>query len=151
MSTISQIESNLIYPLCCAPQAGGDALPVEVSAFFREPAEATAGGGSLIKRGSDERSFRRSPKLGDVQARLLTPLDLGRQGEPYLIEIPPKRPLAFLRPQGRRNGIPPAWEIAISMKNSVYALQSGEVVYLTPTPISGRIPVPARPDFSGSS
>jgi transcriptional regulator with XRE-family HTH domain/KaiC/GvpD/RAD55 family RecA-like ATPase len=130
-STISQIESNLIYPSLPALLKLAEVLSVEVSAFFQEPAKATGRVLFSIKEATDVKL--QALAEGDVQARLLTPLDLDAKGEPYLIEIPPKKTLSshFFVHKGEEMGYLLHGKLQFKMKNSVYTFQSGEVVYLT--------------------
>jgi transcriptional regulator with XRE-family HTH domain len=130
-STISQIESNLIYPSLPALLKLAEVLSVEVSSFFRDPDKPTDRAVFSIKEAADVKlpAFAQ----GDVHAKLLTPLDLEAKGEPYLIEIPPKKtlPSHFFVHKGEEMGYLLNGKLQFKMKNSVYTLRSGEVVYLT--------------------
>jgi len=130
-STISQIESNLIYPSLPALLKLAEVLSVEVSSFFRDSDKPTGRAVFSIK----EAAVVRLPALAgeDVQVKLLTPLDLEVKGEPYLIEIPPKKSLSshFFVHKGEELGYLLKGKLQFRMKNLVYTLQSGEVVYLT--------------------
>ena len=130
-STISQIESNLIYPSLPALLKLAEVLSVEVNAFFRNPAKAAGRVVFSIREAADVKlpAFAQ----GDLKAKLLTPLDLEAKGEPYLIEIPPKKtlPSHFFVHKGEEMGYLLNGSLRFKMKNSVYTLRSGEVVYLT--------------------
>jgi transcriptional regulator with XRE-family HTH domain/KaiC/GvpD/RAD55 family RecA-like ATPase len=129
-STISQIESNLIYPSLPALLKLAEVLSVEVSSFFRAPAKSTAGPVFSIKEATDVKL----PGLAEaeVQAKLLTPLDLEAKGEPYLLEIPPRRslPSHFFVHKGEELGYLLKGKLHFKMKNSTYTIRSGEVIYL---------------------
>jgi len=129
-STISQIESNLIYPSLPALLKLAEVLSVEVSSFFRAPAKSTGGPVFSIKEAAEVKL----PGLAetDVQAKLLTPLDLEAKGEPYLLEIPPKRILSshFFVHKGEELGYLLKGKLHFKMKNSTYTIRSGEVIYL---------------------
>jgi transcriptional regulator with XRE-family HTH domain len=129
-STISQIESNLIYPSLPALLKLAEVLSVEVSSFFRAPAKSTGGPVFSIKEAAEVKL----PGLAeaDVQAKLLTPLDLEAKGEPYLLEIPPRRSLSshFFVHKGEELGYLLKGKLHFKMKNSTYTLRSGEVIYL---------------------
>lgn len=129
-STISQIESNLIYPSLPALLKLAEVLSVEVSSFFRAPAKSTGGPVFSIKEAADVKL----PGLAeaDVKAKLLTPLDLEAKGEPYLLEIPPRRSLSshFFVHKGEELGYLLKGKLNFKMKNSTHTLRSGEVIYL---------------------
>jgi quercetin dioxygenase-like cupin family protein len=124
-----------------------EVLCVEVSSFFRDPDKPTDRAVFSIKEAADVKL----PALaeGDVQAKLLTPLDLEAKGEPYLIEIPPKKSLSshFFVHKGEELGYLLKGKLQFKMKNLVHTLNSGEVVYLTrdiPTQWRNPGPGPAR-------
>jgi transcriptional regulator with XRE-family HTH domain/KaiC/GvpD/RAD55 family RecA-like ATPase len=129
-STISQIESNLIYPSLPALLKLAEVLSVEVSSFFRDAAKSTGGPVFSIKEAAEVKL----PGLaeGDVQAKLLTPLDLETKAEPYLLEIPPKKsvPSHFFVHKGEELGYLLKGRLEFKMKNSTHTLRSGEVIYL---------------------
>jgi len=146
-STISQIESNLIYPSLPALLKLAEVLSVEVSSFFRAPAKSTGGPVFSIKEAADVKL----PGLAeaDVKAKLLTPLDLEAKGEPYLLEIPPRRSLSshFFVHKGEELGYLLKGKLHFKMKNSTYTFRSGEVIYLNrdvPTQWKNPGPGPAR-------
>jgi transcriptional regulator with XRE-family HTH domain/KaiC/GvpD/RAD55 family RecA-like ATPase len=146
-STISQIESNLIYPSLPALLKLAEVLSVEVSSFFRAPGKSTGGPVFSIKEAADVKL----PGLAeaDVKAKLLTPLDLEAKGEPYLLEIPPRRSLSshFFVHKGEELGYLLKGKLHFKMKNSTYTIRSGEVVYLNrdvPTQWKNPGPGPAR-------
>ena len=131
-STISQIESNLIYPSLPALLKMAEVLSVELSSFFRDPTE------SRDRRpvfSIKEALTVKLPALAeeDIQVKLLTPLDSEAKGEPYLIEIPEKKslPSHFFVHKGEELGYLLKGKLQFKMKNSVYTLQSGEGVYLS--------------------
>ena len=79
-STISQVESNHIYPSLPALIKMADVLSVDISSFFYESAEERQ---RLVFSADDAVEV----KLGDLpagalSARLLTPMDLDRKAEP---------------------------------------------------------------------
>ena len=146
-STISQIESNLIYPSLPALLKLAEVLSVEVSSFFRAPAKSAGGPVFSIKEAAEVKL----PGLAeaDVQAKLLTPLDLEAKGEPYLLEIPPRRSLSshFFVHKGEELGYLLKGKLHFKMKNLTYTLRSGEVIYLNrdvPTQWKNPGPGPAR-------
>jgi len=146
-STISQIESNLIYPSLPALLKLAEVLSVGVSSLFRDPARSTGGPVFSIKEAAEVK-LSALPE-GEVQAKLLTPLDMEAKGEPYLLEIPPKKTLSshFFLHKGEELGYLLKGTLQFKMKNSAYTVRSGEVIYLTrdvPTQWKNPGPGPAR-------
>lgn len=124
-----------------------EVLSVEVSSLFRDPTKSTDGPVFSIKEAADVKL----PSLaeGEVQAKLLTPLDLEAKGEPYLIEIPPKKSLSshFFVHKGEELGYLLKGTLHFKMKNTSYTVRSGEVISLTrdvPTQWKNPGPGPAR-------
>ncbi len=90
-STISQVESNLIYPSVPALLKMAEILSIDISSFFQ------GAGGSrpkIVFTGSDASDVR-FPDLPEdsISGKLLTPLDFEIKAEPYLIEIQPNKVL----------------------------------------------------------
>ena len=146
-STISQIESNLIYPSLPAPLKLAEVLSVDVSSFFRDPARSTGRTVFSIKEAADVKL----PSLADadIRVKLLTPLDLEAKGEPYLLEIPPKKSLSshFFVHKGQELGYLLAGRLQFKMKNTTHTVRSGELIYLArdvPTHWKNPGPGPAR-------
>jgi transcriptional regulator with XRE-family HTH domain/KaiC/GvpD/RAD55 family RecA-like ATPase len=140
-------SSNLIYPSLPALLKLAEVLSVEVSSLFHDPAKPTIRPVFSIK----EAAHVKLPALAeeDVQAKLLTPLDLEVKGEPYLLEIPPKKslPSHFFVHKGEELGYLLTGKLQFKMKNSSYTVRSGEVIYLTrdvPTQWKNPGPGPAR-------
>jgi transcriptional regulator with XRE-family HTH domain/KaiC/GvpD/RAD55 family RecA-like ATPase len=130
-STISQIESNLIHPSLPALLKLAEVLSVDVSSLFRDPAQPAGRPVFSIK----EAAVVKLPSLteGEVEVKLLTPLDLEAKGEPYLIEIPPKRVLSshFFMHKGEELGYLLKGTLHFKIKSTTYTVRSGEVIYLT--------------------
>jgi len=130
-STISQVESNLIYPSLPALLKMAEILSVEVSSFFQDGKEMPG----RIVFPSAEAAEVRLPDLpeGSVRARLLTPLDLEPKAEPYLIEIPPKKnlPSHFFIHKGEEIGYLLSGRLQVKLKKGAYTVRSGDVIYLT--------------------
>jgi transcriptional regulator with XRE-family HTH domain/KaiC/GvpD/RAD55 family RecA-like ATPase len=142
-STISQIESNLIYPSLPALLKLAEVLSVEVSSFFRDPAKSAGRAVFSIKEAADVKL----PALAEaeVQAKLLTPLDLEVRGEPYLIEIPPRKSLSshFFVHKGEELGYLLRGKLQVRIRSATQTVRSGEVIYLTQdTPTQWKNPGP---------
>jgi transcriptional regulator with XRE-family HTH domain len=130
-STISQIESNLIYPSLPALIKMAETLSVDVSSFFQESTEI----GSMVVFRESEASdikFNELPE-GSIKAKLLTPLDFSPKAEPYLIEIPPKKslPSHFFIHKGEEVGYLLSGKLQMRLEKAVHNLNAGDLVYLT--------------------
>lgn len=130
-STISQVESNLIYPSLPALLKMAEVLSVDVSTFFH-------GSSEIVKRlvfSSGDFADVKFPDLPDgaIQGRLLTPVDFEARGEPYLIEISPdvKLPSHFFIHKGEELGMLLSGKLQMIVDKAVYKLRAGDVVYLT--------------------
>lgn len=130
-STISQVESNLIYPSLPALMKMAEALAVDLTSFFEDRQE---GGGRLIFTPGDavEVKFPNMPE-GAVQARLLYPVDVEVKAEPYLIEITPKATLPghFFFHKGEEVGYVLSGRLQVRVGKGVRNLKTGDVIYLT--------------------
>jgi transcriptional regulator with XRE-family HTH domain/KaiC/GvpD/RAD55 family RecA-like ATPase len=130
-STISQVESNLIYPSLPALMKMAEALAVDLSSFFADRQE---GGGRLFFTAADAVAvkFANMPE-GAVQARLLYPVDFDVKAEPYLIEISPKATLPnhFFFHKGEEIGYVLSGRLQVRVGKGVHTLKTGDVIYLT--------------------
>ncbi len=130
-STISQVESNLIYPSLPALLKMAEVLSVEISSFFLEKADVR---NRVIFPAAEavEIKFPDLPK-GSVHANLLTPMDFEPKAEPYLIEIPPNKslPSHFFIHKGEEVGYLLSGKLQLKLEKAVYTLRAGDVVYLT--------------------
>jgi transcriptional regulator with XRE-family HTH domain len=130
-STISQVESNLIYPSLPALMKMAEVLSVEISSFFQEQAEPKK---RLIFTAAEavEVKFPDLPE-GAVLARLLSPVDFDPKAEPYLIEISPKEklPSHFFIHKGEELGYLLSGRLQVKLEKSAYSLRAGDVIYLT--------------------
>jgi transcriptional regulator with XRE-family HTH domain/KaiC/GvpD/RAD55 family RecA-like ATPase len=143
-STISQVESNLIYPSLPALMKMAEALAVDLTSFFEDRQE---GMGRLIFTPGDavEVKFPNMPE-GAVLARLLYPVDFQVKAEPYLIEITPKTtlPAHFFFHKGEEVGYLLSGRLQVRVGKGVHHLKAGDVIYLTSeTPGEWRNPGPA--------
>ena len=130
-STISQVESNLIYPSLPALIKIGEVLSVDLTSFFEDRQE---GKGRLIFTPGDAVDV----KLPDISeraasAKLLYPVDFEVKAEPYLIEITPKEslPAHFFFHKGEEMGYVMSGRLQVRVGKAVYTLKTGDVIYLT--------------------
>ncbi|MGD9819283.1 MAG: helix-turn-helix domain-containing protein, partial [Desulfomonilaceae bacterium] len=130
-STISQIESNLIYPSLPALLKMAEVLSVDVSSFFQEKMNVAR----RIVFSSNESSEIELPDMpdGSLVARLLIPVDFDAQAEPYLIEFSPdtKLPSHFFIHKGEEFGYLLSGKLKMFLDKAVHNLKSGDVIYLT--------------------
>ena len=130
-STISQVESNMIYPSLPALMKMAEVLSVEISSFFQEQGESKK---RLIFTAAEAVEVKH-PDLpeGAVLARLLSPVDFDPKAEPYLIEISPKEklPSHFFIHKGEELGYLLSGRLQVTLGKSAYSLRAGDIIYLT--------------------
>ncbi len=130
-STISQIESDLIYPSLLALIKIAEVLSVGVSSFFQDSSPITkrvifsAAEATQIK-------FNDLPS-GSINAKALTSLDLRSKAEPYLVEIPPNKslPSHFFIHKGEEVGYLLAGKLLFELDKVFHTIRAGDVIYLT--------------------
>ncbi len=142
-STISQVESNSIYPSLPALLKMAEILAVDVSSFFQEEAHVK---NRVIFPGVEavEIKFQDLPE-GSVRAKLLTPVDFNSKAEPYLIEIPAKKnlPSHFFIHKGEEMGYLLSGKLQLKFQKATHMVNEGDVIYLTSeTPTQWRNPGP---------
>ncbi len=129
-STISQVESNMIYPSLPALLKMAEILSVEVNSFFQEQ----SGGKKRVIFSPREAVTVKFPDLpeGSISGQRLTPVDIDTKAEPYLIEIPPFQTLSshFFVHKGEEMGYLLAGELQIKLGKENYTLHSGELICL---------------------
>lgn len=130
-STISQVESNMIYPSLPALFKMAEVLSVDVSAFFKDAAEVAR---PSVFTADDAVGFKfqNLPK-GSLSGTRLTGVDFEAKADPYLIEIPVRTtlPFHFFVHKGEEFGYVLAGELQVKIGSSREKLTAGDVVYLT--------------------
>jgi transcriptional regulator with XRE-family HTH domain len=129
-STISQIESNSIFPSLPALFKMAQILSVDVGYFFQK---ASAGQTpSVFSGGGKSVRFPDLPK-DSINGQHLLPADMQTSVEPYFLEIPAgkKLPSHFFMHKGEEFGFLFEGELQVTINNSVKQLNTGDVVYLT--------------------
>ncbi len=129
-STISQIESNLIYPSLPALVKTAQVLGVEAAYFFNKNGEERK---PTIFSGEGKRvQFSQMPK-GSIDGRHLLPADLPAGVEPYIIEISAGRkiPSHFFTHKGEEFGYLIDGELEVTINNTVRHMGPGDVIFLT--------------------
>lgn len=142
-STISQIESNLIYPSLPALLKMSEILSVDIGAFFQNSRERLTKSVYSTSDGIDVK-FSELPK-GSISGRLLTPPDFESRAEPYLIEIPPKKSLSshFFIHKGEEVGYLLSGKLQMKLAKEMHQVGAGDLVYLkTETPTGWKNPGP---------
>jgi len=130
-STISQIESNQIYPSLPALFKIAEVLSVEVGSFFQEflpPA------GPAVFKSADAKEVKIADlPIESVRVKLLTPLDFDPKAEPYLIEIPSNQVLHshFFMHKGEEAGHLLSGKLQMELNKSLYSIAPGDTIYLT--------------------
>jgi len=130
-STISQVESNLIYPSLPALMKMAEALAVDLTSFFEDHQEST---GRLVFTPADAVAVKFNNMPEDaVQARLLYPVDVDVKTEPYVIEISPKAtlPAHFFFHKGEEAGYVLSGRLQVRVGKEVHTLKAGDLIYLT--------------------
>ncbi|MBT8342033.1 MAG: helix-turn-helix domain-containing protein [Desulfatitalea sp.] len=129
-STISQIESNLIYPSLPALIKLAQVLVVDVAYFFHKDEDDLR---PVVFSGEGKRThFAQLPK-GSIEGRQLLPMDLPARVEPYLLEIPPGRKLGrhFFAHKGEEFGYLLEGELEVTIKETAHHISAGHVVFLS--------------------
>lgn len=146
-STISQIESNQIYPSLPALFKIAEILSVEVGSFFQESPALT---GQAVFKTADAREIKITDLPKDsIHVKLLTPMDFDPKAEPYLIEIPANQSLHshFFIHKGEEAGYLLSGKLQMELNKAVYSIAPGDLIYLTadiPTLWKNPGPDPAR-------
>jgi transcriptional regulator with XRE-family HTH domain/KaiC/GvpD/RAD55 family RecA-like ATPase len=130
-STISQVESNQIYPSLPALIKMAETLSVDVASFFQREETAIRRSVFTTSEAVDVQ-FPDLPKES-INGKRITPVDLDLKAEPYVIEILPEKNLSshFFIHKGEEVGYLLSGELQLKLGNAVYAVKAGDVVYLT--------------------
>ena len=130
-STISQVESNQIYPSLPALIKMAETLSVDLTSFFQGQ-EATANRAVFPSSEAVDIQFPDLPKE-TISGKLITPIDLDLRAEPYIIEIPPEKNLSshFFIHKGEEIGYLLSGELQFKLGKASYAVKAGDVVSLT--------------------
>lgn len=130
-STISQVESSLIYPSLPALLKMAEVLSVDMSSFFQADADTA-------KRIVFPSAEAVEVKFPDVQnegifVKALTPVDLDTRTEPFLIEIAPDTKLNshFFVHKGEELGYLISGKLKMTVDKAVHDLFPGDTICLT--------------------
>jgi transcriptional regulator with XRE-family HTH domain len=130
-STISQVESNLIYPSLPALFKMAEILSVGPAALLQKAEDVPA---KVIFPAAEAAVIRLS-HLPDssVRVRMFTPVEDRRRAVPYLVEIPAGKhlPIHFLIHRGEDVGYLLSGRLRFRLRQVDHTLGAGDVVYLT--------------------
>ncbi len=130
-STISQVESDLIYPSLPALLKIAEVLEVDINSFFQESADVR----NRVVFPSGESLEIKFPDLPQhsIKGRLLIPVDIETKVEPYLLEIQPDKtlPSHFFIHKGEEIGYLLSGKLQLNLGRDVYTVHSNDVIYLT--------------------
>jgi len=130
-STISQVESNQIFPSLPALIKMAEILSVELSSFF-EYSDTHSSQIVLTESGASPVVFPDLPK-DSIDPRIFTPVGFDSRTEQYLIEIPPHTKLNshFFSHKGEEVGYLLSGELSLIVENQALAVHKGDVLCLT--------------------
>jgi len=130
-STISQVESDLIYPSLPALLKIAEVLDVDINSFFQESTDVK----KRVIFSSGESVDIKFPDLPQdiIQGRLLTPVDIETKGEPYLLEIQPDKtlPSHFFIHKGEEIGYLLSGKLQLNLGKEAYTVHANDVICLT--------------------
>jgi transcriptional regulator with XRE-family HTH domain len=130
-STISQVESNLIYPSLPALFKMSEVLSVPVNYFFPASTEQKA---QVVFSGKEAATLQPPGFPKDhIRSKLLTPVDFQAETECYRIEIPRGTKLHshFFVHKGEEIGYLISGTLTMTMGHTEYVITPGDLVYLT--------------------
>jgi len=130
-STISQVESNLIYPSLPALFKMAEILSVSPAALFQKADDAPP---RVLFPAADAAAIR-LPHLSEesVRVRMFTPVEERRRATPYLVEIPAGKtlPIHFLIHRGEDVGYLLEGILRFKVGLVDHTARAGDVIYLT--------------------
>jgi transcriptional regulator with XRE-family HTH domain len=145
-STISQVESNTIYPSLPALVKMAEVLTVEVSSFFRTESSAR----KIVFSPMDSLPLKLPEIPSDiVSARILTPVGFEPKAVLYLLEMKPGQKLSrhFFAHKGEEVGYLLSGKLQMTVSNTTYTLKAGDSAHIsseTPTQWENTGPGTAR-------
>jgi transcriptional regulator with XRE-family HTH domain/KaiC/GvpD/RAD55 family RecA-like ATPase len=146
-STISQIESDLIYPSLPALLKIAEVLDVDINSFFQESADVK---NRVIFTPGESIEMRFSDLPRDsIQVSRLTPVDFEAKVEPLIIEIQPQKtlPSHFFIHKGEEIGYLLSGKLQLKLGKTDYTVNENDTIYLTaeiPSQWKNPGPEPAR-------
>ena len=129
-STISQVESNFIFPSLPALYRIAEILSVEVSSLLGETPRKTR---KVVFPKSEALPAKLTGSTaGDISAWLLTSGKTGLAAETHLIEIPPHRRLGghFTARKAPEIGYVLSGRVSLTVDNITHSADAGDTIYL---------------------
>ncbi len=130
-STISQVESNLIFPSLPALFKMAEMLEVGMGALF----DAGDGMAERIVFPASEWTAIPFPDLprNAMRGKRMIPVAFNGRAEPFMLEIPPRKKISghFLRHKGEEIGYLIAGQLQLKIGGEVHAVATGDLIYLT--------------------
>ncbi|MFP4305993.1 MAG: cupin domain-containing protein [Desulfococcaceae bacterium] len=130
-STISQVESNQIFPSLTAMFKMAEILEVEPAAFLQSP----EGARRQVIFSEEDGGAVAFPDLpsGGIAGKRLIPPGVEGQVEPYKLEIPAGKTLSahFFRHRGEEMGYLLSGKLVVEIEGRDYPVSPGDLVYLT--------------------
>ncbi|MEJ5365636.1 MAG: helix-turn-helix domain-containing protein [Desulfosoma sp.] len=129
-SSISQVESNLIYPSVPALLKMAEVLQVPVASFF---GEETSGEGSPVLCEADALVVKTlGPMSPGIRVKAFAPWDFGARAQPYLIELDPGSHARthFFKSKGHELGCVVVGTVAFRLGHKTFTARKGDVIDL---------------------
>ena len=129
-STISQVESNLIYPSLPALFKISEVLSVQVNYFFPTSEEQSH---PVVFSSKDAVSVQLPGMVREtINAKMLTPVDFKGNSETYTIEIPSHTKLSshFFVHKGEEIGYLVSGKLRVTLDHAEYDVNQGDLVCL---------------------
>jgi transcriptional regulator with XRE-family HTH domain/KaiC/GvpD/RAD55 family RecA-like ATPase len=129
-STVSQIESNLIFPSLPALYRISEIMSVEISAIL---GESTRKARKVVFSKSEALPAKLTgSSAGDLSAWLLTSGKTGLAAEPHIIEIPPHRKIGghFTARKAPEIGYVLFGRVSLTVDNIAHTADTGDAIYL---------------------
>ena len=129
-STISQVESNLIYPSLPALLRIAEVLGVELNSFLQETRSSRR---KIVFPAAEATAIKFSElPTGSIHGKQLHPVDADIKAEPAILEIPPNSsiPGHFFFHKGEEMGYLISGNLTMRLEGDEYRIGEGDVVYL---------------------
>ncbi len=129
-SSISQVESNIIYPSIPALLKMAEVLQVPVASFFSE--EASAEESPLFCEADALVVKTIGSAAPGIRVKAFAPWDFGAKAQPYLIELDPGSLAGthFFKRKGQELGCVLSGTVEFRLGHKTYTARKGDVIYL---------------------
>jgi transcriptional regulator with XRE-family HTH domain/KaiC/GvpD/RAD55 family RecA-like ATPase len=129
-STISQIESNLIYPSIPALIKIAQVMSVDMSYFFQKNGAEQK---PVVFSGEGHPVHFPGVPKDTIAGRQLLPAGLPTNFEPFILKISPGKKLVshFFSHKGEEFGYLLEGELEVTIRNTVQILRAGDIIFLS--------------------